>query len=194
MSSRNNILERIKACKIDAVEMPRLDLFGGSYENLKDKFIAIFKAGGGFVSSITDMIEIAGFIKHRFPKSERIVSSIKELNNFSEIVNPENDPHTYNDVDIAIIYGQFAIAENGAVWITEAQMVQRIIPFICQHLFVIIRENDIVPTMHEAYKKNNDTDYGYGCFISGPSKSADIEQSLVLGAHGPLSMTVLILE
>ena len=80
------------------------------------------------------------------------------------------------------------------MWLTEEVMGQRIIPYICQHLAVIVNAENIVPTLHEAYEKIGAGDYGFGAFISGPSKTADIEQALVLGAHGPLTMTVFILK
>jgi L-lactate dehydrogenase complex protein LldG len=57
----------------------------------------------------------------------------------------------------------------------------------------VITPDAIVPTLHEAYEKISDNAYGFGVFIAGPSKTADIEQSLVLGAHGPKTMTVFIL-
>jgi L-lactate dehydrogenase complex protein LldG len=59
---------------------------------------------------------------------------------------------------------------------------------------VVISAERIVPTLHEAYEIIGTGDYGFGAFIGGPSKTADIEQALVLGAHGPLSMTVFILK
>ena len=103
-------------------------------------------------------------------------------------------PHTYDDVELAIIKAHFSVAENGAVWLTEEVMGQRIIPYICQHLAVIVNADSILPTLHEAYEKIGAGDYGFGGFIGGPSKTADIEQALVLGAHGPLTMTVFIMK
>jgi L-lactate dehydrogenase complex protein LldG len=86
------------------------------------------------------------------------------------------------------------VAENGAVWLSDEVMGQRVIPYICQHLGVVVRAESIVPTLHEAYDIIGEGTYGFGGFIAGPSKTADIEQALVLGAHGPLSMAVFILE
>ena len=58
---------------------------------------------------------------------------------------------------------------------------------------VLLYEKDIVADMHEAYSKISGTDSGYHVFIAGPSKTADIEQSLVIGAHGPRSMLVYLI-
>jgi L-lactate dehydrogenase complex protein LldG len=95
---------------------------------------------------------------------------------------------------LAVLAVHLAVAENGAVWLTDNGMGQRIIPYICQHLAVVIHAGDIVPTLHEAYEKIGPGEYGFGGFIGGPSKTADIEQALVLGAHGPLTMTVFIIQ
>ena len=76
----------------------------------------------------------------------------------------------------------------------DEQLPSRVLPFIAQQLAVIIKKESIVATMHDAYDVIADTNYGYAAFIAGPSKTADIAQSLVLGAHGPKTMTVFILQ
>jgi L-lactate dehydrogenase complex protein LldG len=98
------------------------------------------------------------------------------------------------DVDVAIIDAHFGVAENGSVWVTEDIIKERVLPFICQHLVAILDRKNIVPTMHDAYNVIGDKEYGFSTFIAGPSKTADIEQSLVLGAHGPKTMTVFLLH
>jgi L-lactate dehydrogenase complex protein LldG len=126
--------------------------------------------------------------------SKRIVTTIAELNDIAEPVPGDIDPHSFENVELAIIRAHFVVAENGASWFTEEVMGQRILPYICQHLAVIVHEKDIVPKLHEAYERIGTGDYGFGGFIGGPSKTADIEQALVLGAHGPLSMKIFIIQ
>jgi L-lactate dehydrogenase complex protein LldG len=80
------------------------------------------------------------------------------------------------------------------LWLTDQDLGQRIAPFITQHLAIILQTDAIVPTMHQAYQLISEAEYGFGTFIAGPSKTADIEQSLVLGAHGARSLTVFLLR
>jgi L-lactate dehydrogenase complex protein LldG len=48
--------------------------------------------------------------------------------------------------------------------------------------------------MHEAYERISFRGRGFGTFIAGPSKTADIEQSLVIGAHGPKELTIVLVS
>ena len=75
-------------------------------------------------------------------------------------------------------------------------MIERALPFIAQNLALVIRKKDVVVNMHAAYERigGMNLEYGFATFIAGPSKTADIEQSLVLGAHGPKSMTVFLVD
>lgn len=99
-------------------------------------------------------------------------------------------------IDYAIVPAEFGVSENGAVWIKEPNNIHRSILFIVQHLIVVLSKDALIANMHEAYKRLNEiqafSGVGFGTFISGPSKTADIEQSLVIGAHGPRSHIVYI--
>ena len=94
------------------------------------------------------------------------------------------------EVEVLEIDGEFGVAENGAIWLIDEALPHRVAPFICQHL--VINVSKIVPNMHAAYEELKKTSSSFGLFLAGPSKTADIEQSLVIGAHGARSLTVVI--
>jgi L-lactate dehydrogenase complex protein LldG len=95
-----------------------------------------------------------------------------------------------SEVEVLEVDGEFGVAENGAIWLTEEALPHRVAPFICQHLVINVKK--IVPNMHAAYEELKKPSSSFGLFLAGPSKTADIEQSLVIGAHGARSLTVVI--
>jgi len=102
------------------------------------------------------------------------------------------DPHQLEGVDLAILPGAFAVAETGAVWVSGAGLRHRGAFVVAQHLALVVPAGEIVNDMHEAYARVAFPGAGFGLFISGPSKTADIEQALVIGAHGARSCTVFL--
>jgi len=194
MTTREKILEAVLKNQPEATALPDTSMFKGTGNDLVQKYMDIFKTIGGscFLANTIDSVKT--LINEKFDLSKRIVTTLPELSDRFELISGTVDPHSYNDIEVAIIKAHFSVAENGAVWLTEEVMGQRIIPYICQHLAVIVYAESIVPTLHEAYEKIGTGDYGFGGFIGGPSKTADIEQALVLGAHGPLTMTVFIIN
>jgi L-lactate dehydrogenase complex protein LldG len=102
-------------------------------------------------------------------------------------------PQDLEGVDIAILPGEFGVAENGAVWLTGSALgPHRAVFVIAEHLVLVVPASQIVHTMQHAYDRIRFERPGFGLFISGPSKTADIEQSLVIGAHGPRSCTLFL--
>ena len=59
-----------------------------------------------------------------------------------------------------------------------------------EHLSVLLDPDQIVPYMHEAYRRVRLDATAYGCFMMGPSATADIQATLVHGAQGPRSLNV----
>ena len=90
--------------------------------------------------------------------------------------------------------GQTGVAENGCIWILQT-MKEKAVMFISEYLVIFIDRQDIVDNMHQAYARiKMDPRYNFGSFISGPSKTADIEQALVMGAQAARGVTVVILQ
>jgi L-lactate dehydrogenase complex protein LldG len=193
-NSRELILEAVLKNQPEAKTLPDISMFSGDRQNTVQEYMDVFKNIGGAVFLVDGIASAKALIREQFDITKRIVTTLPFLNDIAEIISADIDPHTYEDVELAVIKAHFAVAENGAVWLTEEMMGQRIIPYICQHLAVVVEAGSIVPTLHEAYEQIGTGDYGFGGFIGGPSKTADIEQALVLGAHGPLTMTVYIIE
>jgi L-lactate dehydrogenase complex protein LldG len=197
MSSRERILAAVQANQPPASALPDIDAFTGTEADIVSGYGKVFASIGGSVFTVKSLSEVNLLIQENFDGTRRIITTLPALRDASEeieLFSAEVSPHSFEDIELAVLEAELAVAENGAVWLTEERMGQRIIPYICQHLAVVVPAERIVPTLHEAYEKIGIGDYGFGAFIGGPSKTADIEQALVLGAHGPISMTVFILE
>ena len=194
MTSREKILSAIKTNQPDLATLPEVDFLLQEDVDIPEKFIASLTAIGGQVVMVKNHSAIKAFIAENFIHPSRKITTVSELEDIAEYIEDNSTvPHSLENVDYAIIEADLAIAENGAIWVTEDKIRTRVLPFITQHLAVIVKKKDVVPTMHYAYNKIAANDYGFATFIAGPSKTADIEQSLVLGAHGSRSMTVFLM-
>jgi L-lactate dehydrogenase complex protein LldG len=196
MSSRESILAAVARNQPPKTDLPDITSFDTSAIGSLDDFTAVLTGIGGTAYHIKDLSGVDAIITEVLGTPGRVVNLVDglKLSDAEEVIH-DVEVHELHNVDLAIIKANFGVAENGAVWVTEDSVQQRALPFICQHLAVVIHQNEIVSTMHQAYARlNNEPQYNYGSFIAGPSKTADIEQSLVIGAHGPRSMTVFVLQ
>ena len=193
MSNRDKILAAVKANQPELTVLPDVNI-PQSQDALVERFTTVAMAIGSKVFEVESLAEIKDIVSRHFDLSSRIISSFSELADIAETDITSEDPHALQNVELAILKADLAVSENAALWVPEGNVMQRVLPFITQHLALVVSKESLVPTMHQAYEVIGDIDYGYGAFIAGPSKTADIEQSLVLGAHGPRSMTVFLLK
>ena len=174
--------------------MPDVRIAAITYADPVEKFTAVLQGIGGKVIDVTSWEEIGATIKKNAQGSENVISTIPQLPVTGAAYSFSARPHLMENVELAVLQGQFGVAENGAIWVTDANMGDRALPFICHHLALVIHRADIVQTLHDAYERIGASPHEFGAFIAGPSKTADIEQSLVLGAHGPKSLVVFIMN
>lgn len=195
MSSRASILEKVKQNQPSSInELPNLTFLGLDTFDILEKYKAVLKSIGGDFVEVKDYDAIIDFVKKNYSTDKRMITTIPELAEIATMDWFNDDPHSLEDVELTLVKAHFGVAENSALWVTDDILGQRVSTFIPQYLAIIVNKKDIVATMHQAYDRIGNQEYGFGTFIAGPSKTADIEQSLVLGAHGARGLTVFLME
>ncbi|MBA4851850.1 LUD domain-containing protein [Emticicia sp. BO119] len=186
MSSREKILASVKAHKPVLIDLPTIPAFEG--DGSIERFKTVLSGIGGHAIEVESKTDCQGAIDTHYSDLKSVASKLVKS---SVEIDKNTSKEVLERVDLAVIEGVVGVAENGAIWVPEVNMINRALPFITQHLVLVLEKRQIVANMHEAYKKL-DTVGSYGAFIAGPSKTADIEQSLVIGAHGARSMMVIL--
>jgi L-lactate dehydrogenase complex protein LldG len=193
MSSREKILSQIQTNQPDYQELNVKFKFESEYENLYEKFAEILSFVGGKALEVNSFDEIKADIRSHYQGVANIATTISELSELADFSLSVSDPHDLEMLNFAIIEGDFAVAENAAIWVSEKHLPHRALPMITQYLAIVIHKFNIISNMHRAYERVKVNETGFGTFISGPSKTADIEQSLVIGAHGARGLVVYVL-
>ncbi|WP_375448293.1 lactate utilization protein C [uncultured Fibrella sp.] len=196
MASRETILAAIQANQPDRLPLPEQFTFETTYPDLVTQFADVLATVGGRAVTVPDYTAIATYLDETYADVLNIGTTIPELAHVSDIdLTLITVPHDLAGLNLAIIGGQLGVAENAAIWVDEQHIPShfRALPMITQYLAIVIRQADLVTNMHEAYRRIDVAATGFGTFISGPSKTADIEQSLVIGAHGARGLTVFIM-
>lgn len=196
MSSKQDILAGIRRHQIPAAELPDLNQPWISYANKPQQFADLVQSVGGRCAFVADRTAAHAdlVLNEAYKKAKKVCSTVPGIGVASVNLEVIADPHDLEDLDFAILPGEFGVAENGAVWVTDKTLRHRVVYFIAQHLVLVISRDQILDNMYQAYERLTFSQPGYGLFISGPSKTADIEQSLVIGAHGARSLTVYVVE
>jgi L-lactate dehydrogenase complex protein LldG len=215
MNARDAILRAVRTSGVEDTALPALEGLRGAEGDPVTRFVAAARAVGAEVvvhdgsdaagpeemevaqggrgrraESMADVV--AGLVAELHPTADAIASAVPDLEVGNVDLDAVADPHDLASLDLLICEGDFAVAENGAVWLPESRLVHRAAMFLAQHVLIALDRRPIVWDMHEAYARLDLDADGFGLFVAGPSKTADIEQALVIGAHGPRSLTIVL--
>ena len=195
MSSKEDILKKYKANVREKYDKPDLsDIKGITYPEPLVQFVKMTEMVGGQVIEVDPGRDINMLIRELFPDAKEIASNLPEITIATRNPDTVGRARDLNGTDVGVIRGKFGVAENACIWIPQT-MKEKAVCFISENLIILLPKSQIVNNMHEAYKRIEfDKEYdGYGTFISGPSKTADIAQVLVMGAQAARSATILLM-
>jgi len=194
MASKEDILKKYRANVREKFDMPDLsDIAATTYPDPLLQFMNMTKSVGGNAIEVEKGRDINELIRELYPDAKEIASNLPEITIATRNPDEVGRARDLNGTDVGIIRGSFGVAENACVWIPQ-QMKEKAVCFISENLVILLDKKQIVNNMHEAYQRIEFNDYGYGTFISGPSKTADIAQVLVMGAQAARSATVLLID
>lgn len=187
---KEELLNKLRRNVVRQFDMPSKPVDGIVYSDVTNQFVEMSKTVGAKVLEVKSSDDLNSVIRKVYPNAKIFASNI---NGIEADLNPDTiaSAADLNGTDVGIIQGELGVAENGCVWIPQT-MKERAVCFISEELVILLDKDNIVSNMHEAYKRIQMPHYGYGVFISGPSKTADIEQALVMGAQAARSVTVIL--
>ena len=191
MATRAEFFAGLSPCAIEPVAMPSLN-FSPLDAPVLQVFRQMLAAVGGIAGAGSTLPEVDQFARSLLDGGSHVLSLVDGVTGSID-TSTVHSPRQLAHVDYTIAPARLRVAENGSVWIDGRDLPQRSAVFICEHLVVTCHAASVVGTLSDAMRQLGSVAGNWGAFISGPSKTADIEQSLVIGAHGARSCTVFLL-
>lgn len=195
MSSRQEILKTVRRHLPESAPLPETDGNWIQYDDPVEQFSSVLSMIGGRCLCVPDAAAAHAALSElpEYQQATQKVSLVPGIGDSTIDWSAVTDPHELASLDFAVVPAEFAVAENAAVWVSDENLTFRAIYFIGEHLAVVVPRAELVNNLVEGYRRLSFDKPRFGGWIAGPSKTADIEQSLVIGAHGPRTMTVILL-
>lgn len=190
--NKEDLFKKLRANTQEQYDMPDMNIEAIKYPDTYVQFVEMTKTVGGKVVEASKADDLNAIIKEKYPEAKTFASNLPYITIAQKNPDTVAEAKDLDGTDVGIVEGKIGVAENGCVWIPQT-MKEKAICFISEYLVIVLDKNNIVNNMHEAYKRIEfDPQYQFGSFISGPSKTADIEQALVMGAQAARGVTVII--
>lgn len=194
--NKEDLFKKLRANTREQYDMPDMHIGGIQYPDTFKQFVKMTEKVGGNVVEVKkeEADDLDAVIKKQYPEAKTFASNLPYIHIAQKNPDTVAEAKELDGTDVGIVEGKIGVAENGCVWIPQT-MKEKAVCFISEYLVIVLDKNNIVNNMHEAYKRIEfDPEYQFGTFISGPSKTADIEQALVMGAQAARGVTVIIVE
>lgn len=190
MSSRDYILNKLRSVKfpdINYPDIPSYNIPGNPLENFQSKLEGFSGKYLEFDSRESALL----WLKDHVDFAEKVFSCIPEIKGNVKESDVENR-HNCAEISVTMVESDLGVGETGSVWLTDKSLHTPASALLCRDLYVLLRKENIVSGIHDAYERIDLGSRAYGSFYSGPSATADIEAVHITGAQGEISLTALL--
>ncbi len=189
---KEELLKKLRANTREQYDMPDMTIGAITYDDPIKQFVEMTQTVGGKVMEVGRSESIDEIVRRAYPEAQTFACHLPELTIAQKNPDTVAEAQDLNGTDVGVVRGEIGVAENGCIWIPQT-MKEKAVLFISEYLVILLDKSRIVNNMHEAYARlTMDEKYNFGTFISGPSKTADIEQALVMGAQAARGVTVVL--
>ena len=193
MGARDDILAAVRRASVPPCDHPGVAGLGAGLDDLPGRFSEMVAAAGGRCVRVADLTGADRVLRElpAYREAGRVATLVPGVGEGTVDPSGIDEPHALDGLDLCVLRGELGVAENGAVWIDGRLLPHQALVVIAEHLAIVVQARALVADMHQAYARL-DVGRGFGLWLAGPSKTADIEQALVVGAHGARSCVVLL--
>ena len=182
------------------------DFTNGKYwndfaENAQNASVEI-KILNSYKDAIADILKIAKATDAKMiagvgaDECEELADVYVEVNKSFKVYTDKFDiVKNKNELDIGITLGEFGVGETGSICVDNYAYEARIASMLPLINIIFMPKNCIVNNMQDAFDVLAKVFWkGYSGFVTGPSRTSDIERVLTLGVHGPSRVILFAIE
>lgn len=175
-------------------------------EQYIEQFTVAARKVGAEVHQVKDSAEVSSYVQARVngpllisPCASLSRAGFPDLLNGGNVEVVEKDFRTHGAEAVAGLTGaNFAFAETGTVVLESTNESVRIATTLPEKHFVLLDPRKILASADNAVplveRIHKDMPQAYLAYITGPSRTADIERVLTIGVHGPAELHILLLD
>ncbi len=143
---------------------------------------------------IAGVMKMNGHMRFAAPSVPNSFCRNLERSGFEKIGSPLRE--RAGEIDAGIVIASLGIAETGTLVVNSNSEDTRLATMLSETNFVLLNSENIVEKSFDIAKELNAwfMESNYTAFITGPSRTADIERVLTLGAHGPSQLHIILIN
>jgi L-lactate dehydrogenase complex protein LldG len=182
-----------------------------TYTDLYTRFQQRLSSAGGESHQVAHLAEAAAIIAAHpalssgelvvpphFGQHQRWGALLPLLRSKGITLREAGSPASVADAPAGLSGAELAIAETGSVLLADNTLEARVVSMLTLAHFVLVEQDRLVPMLDDAapilqqFARSGPEQRHYLSFVTGPSRTADIERTLTIGVQGPKTLCIIL--